>query len=331
MATTFKDYYDILKVDHKATKEEIKTAYRKAARKYHPDLQAKSEKTASEEKIKEINEAYEVLGDSEKRTKYDLVDERQSSGQEWKAPPNTGEHESNSWDNEDSGSFSDFFESMFGRRASRGYTGRSRQQMSMRGENLESEIGLSLEEAYHGGQKALRFSLSERCKECGGTGAASHRICQSCGGTGYRATNKTLEVKIPAGVREGNKIRLRGQGGEGTGSGERGDLLLIIKVLPHAVFTLKGNNIETTIQIRPEQAVLGGQISAPTLDGKVMIAVPPMSHNGDKLRLRSKGWPRKDGNRGNQYVEIVIDIPHSLSQAEREIYQRLTELRKSKK
>lgn len=159
MATSFKDYYGILKVDRKANKEEIKTAYRKAARKYHPDLHIKSEKAAFKEKLKEINEAYEVLGDPEKRTKYDLVDERQSSGQEWQSSPDMGGHESNIWDEDDTGSFSDFFESLFGRRRSRGYTGKYGQQMSVRGENMESEISLSLEEVFHGGQKALRFSL----------------------------------------------------------------------------------------------------------------------------------------------------------------------------
>lgn len=134
-------------------------------------------------------------------------------------------------------------------------------------------------------------------------------------------------MTIPSFIREGNKVRLKGQGGEGSANGEQGDLLLTVKILPHADFTLKGNNLERCITIRPEQAVLGCQTPVPTMDGEVIVTVPPMFHNGKKLRLRSKGWPDKDGNRGDEYVKITIDIPHSLNVAEREIYQRLAELR----
>jgi curved DNA-binding protein len=328
MATTFKDYYEILSVDHKATNEEIKTAYLKAARKYHPDLHIKSEKAAAEEKFKEVNEAYEVLGDPEKRAKYDRLGEDRRSGQEQQSPPDMGGHESYTWNGTDNDSFSDFFESMFGRTKSSGFTEKYGKQKTMRGENLESHIELSLEEAYHGGQKNFQFSLRKRCPACGGTGAVGPKICQSCSGTGYKVSVKKLDVKIPIGIRDGNKIRLKGQGGEGAGGGEQGDLLLTVKILPNAIFTLNGNHLETKIKIRPEQAVLGSNIPAPTLDGQVIITVPPMSHNGQKLRLRSKGWPGKGEIRGDQYVEVSIDIPHLLSQAEREIYQSIAKLRK---
>lgn len=328
MDTTFKDYYEVLKVDRKATNDEIKTAYRKAARKYHPDLHIKSEKAAAEEKFKEINEAYEVLKDPEKRTKYDRLGESRGSGQEWQAPPDMGGYKSYTWSGANTDSFSSFFESLFGGTKSGGFTGGYGKQKNVRGENLENEIELNLEEAYRGGQKTLQFSLKERCPACGGTGAVNQKICQSCGGTGYKTNVKTLDVKIPVGVNEGSKIRLKGQGGEGTGVGQRGDLLLMVKILPHAIFTLKGGHLKTIMKISPEEAVLGSQIPAPTLDGEVMITVPPMTHNGQKLRLRSKGWPEKDGTRGDQYVEISIDIPHSMSQAELEIYQRLAEMRK---
>jgi len=329
MTATFKDYYQILNVDRKATNKEIKAAYHTAARKYHPDMHIKSEKAAAEEKFKEINEAYEVLGDPEKRSKYDLIGKETTSVQESQASPNVAGQERDTWSQADTGGFSDFFESLYGRKEPNGFTGRYGQPKGMQGDDLESEISLRLEEAYHGGQKTLRLSSKGICPVCGGTGTVSQRICQSCGGRGYKNNVKTLDVKIPAGIKEGNKIRLKGQGGEGTGGGECGDLMLTIKILPHALFTLKGNNVESTIRIRPEQGVLGSQMLALTLNGKVMITVPPMSHNGDKLRLRSKGWPRKDGAHGDQYVKISIDIPNSLSQAEREIYQRLAELRKS--
>lgn len=302
MGTTFKDYYEILEVDRKATEQEVKTAYRKAARKYHPDLHTKSEKAAAEEKFKEINEAYAVLSDAEKRAQYDRLGENWRSGQEWQPPPDTGGHERHSWSEADSDTYSDFFESLFGRARPSGSRKRFRQERYMRGQNLESELALTMEEAYRGGQKTLQFVI--------------------------KTIVKTLDVKIPSFIREGNKIRLKGQGGEGSASGEQGDLLLTVKILPHACFTLKGNDVETVIKISPEQAVLGCQIPVPTMDGEVIITVPPMFHNGQTLRLRSRGWPDKDGNRGDEYVKITIDIPHSLNLAEREIYQRLADLRK---
>lgn len=328
MGTTFKDYYEALEVDRKATGAEIKTAYRKAARKHHPDLHTKSEKAAAEEKFKEINEAYEVLSDTEKRAKYDRLDENRRNGHEWQPPPDAGEYENPSWSEADTGGFSDFFESLFGRKMSGGARGGARPQRNIRGQNMESELELTMEEAYHGGQKTLQFSSRQRCPICGGAGSVNQKICQSCGGTGSKTTIKTMDVKIPPGIRDGNKMSLKGQGGPGIADGEPGDLLLSIKILPHSHFTLKGNDLETTIRINPEQAVLGSQIPSLTMDGEVILTVPPMSHNGQKLRLRSKGWPGKDGSRGDEYVKIIIDIPHSLSHGEREIYQRLAEIRK---
>ncbi len=329
MATTFKDYYKTLGVERKATQDEIKAAYRKAARKYHPDLAAKNEKAVAEEKFKEINEANEVLSDPEKRAKYDQYGENWRDGQQWQPPPDASGYQNNAWSGTNEQGFSDFFESLFGRSGfggfSEGFGQQGSRQRKQRGQDLEAEIQLRLEEAYHGGQKTLQFSVRELCNTCNGIGTTGQKICQNCGGTGYKNAVKTLDVKVPKGVRDGSKIRLRGQGGDGIGGGERGDLLLMVKILPHPHFTLKGQHLETTIKIRPEQAVLGAQVPAPTLDGDVIITVPPMSHNNQILRLRSKGWPNNDGKRGDEYVKIMIDIPHSLSQAEREIYQRLAE------
>ncbi len=328
MATTFIDYYEILGLPRTATKDEIKSAYRKAALKYHPDLHPASEKTAAEEKFKKINEANEVLSDPEKREKYDHLGENLNNGQEWEPSPNMGNQGNSYWNGEDTSSFSDFFESLFGGPKARGFAGGFGQQRNTRGQDLESQIELTLEEAYHGGQRRFQFSLKSICPECAGMGTVNQKTCRSCGGTGYKTTTKTLDVNIPAGLKDGNTIRLRGQGGEGSSGGKQGDLLLTVKVLPHTTFTLKGNNLETTIIIRPEQAALGSKISVPTIDGKVTVTVPPMSHNGQRLRLRSKGWPEKSGTRGDQYVEIRIDIPTSLRQEERLIYQKLMDLGK---
>lgn len=306
MGATYKDYYEILGVSRKASDAEIKTAYRKAARKHHPDLHAKSEKSAAEEKFKEINEAYAVLGDAEKRAQYDRLGENLHSGQEWQPTPDMGGFGSSSWHSVDSEGFSDFFESLFGRARTGDLHGGFRQTRNIRGEDLESELELTLEEAYHGGQKQLQFSVQ----------------------TGSRTVSRTLDVKIPAFVRDKSKIRLKGQGGEGSASGMAGDLLLTVKILPNDKFALIGNCLETSIRIRPEQAVLGSQVPVPTIDGQVMITIPPMTHNGQKLRLRSKGWQGKDGIRGDLYVQVMIDIPRTMSPAEKEIYERLAELKK---
>ena len=328
MAANYIDYYEVLGVPRTATKKEIKDAYRKAALKYHPDLKSASQKAASEEKFKKINEAYEVLGDSEKREKYDHLGEDLHDGQNWQPPPDTGRQQYNQWNEEDVGDFSDFFESLFGGARGGGFTGAFRQQRNTRGQDIESQIGLTLEEAYHGGKKTIQFSLRNLCPECAGMGAFNQKICKSCGGTGYKTTNKKLDITIPAGVNEGSKIRLRGQGAKGTGAGKPGDLWLIVKLLPHAIFTLIDNNIETDVKIRPEQAVLGSHISVPTIDGEVNTEVPQMFHNGQKLRLKSKGWRKKDGTRGDQYVRIFIDIPTSINQEEKMLYQKLMDMGK---
>ena len=328
MGTTYKDYYKILGVDRKASEAEIKTAYRKAARKHHPDLHIKSEKTAAEEKFKEINEAYAVLGDTEKRAQYDRLGDNLHSGQEWQPTPDMGDFGNRSWNTAGADGFSEFFESLFGQaRSSDSHRG-FRQTRNIRGQDLESELELTLEEAYHGGQKSLQFSFRGLCPDCGGTGTANQKICQNCGGTGSKTIVKSLDVKIPAFVRDKSKIRLKGQGAEGSASGLAGDLLLTIKILPNANFTQNGNCLETAIKIRPEQAVLGSRVLVPTIDGQVMMTIPPMTHHGQKLRLRSKGWEGKDGIRGDEYVQVIIDIPRSLNPAEKEIYERLAELKK---
>lgn len=328
MGTPYKDYYKILGVDHKATEAEIKAAFRKAARKYHPDLHTKSDKAEAEEKFKEINEAYTVLGDPEKRSQYDLLGTNIQNGQEWQPSPDMGGYASRSWGQTDADSFSDFFESLFGRQMPGDNRGRPGKTRSTRGQDLDSELELTLEEAFHGGKKSLQFSFRSLCPSCGGTGVSDQKLCPKCGGTGSRTVVRTLDVNIPAYIRDGSKIRLKGQGGEAPSNGTPGDLLLTVKIMPNSNFTLNGSDLETIIKIRPEQAVLGGQIPVPAMDGDVILTVPPMIHSGKKLRMRSKGWLGKDGNRGDEIVKVMIDIPRSLSPAEQELYQSLARLEK---
>ena len=326
MGTPYKDYYEILGVDRKATETEIKAVFRKAARKYHPDLHTKSDKAEAEEKFKEINEAYAVLSDPKKRSQYDLLGTNTQTGQEWQPSPDRGGYGSRNGSQTDTDGFSDFFESLFGRQMPGDNRKGPSRTRTLRGQDLSSELELTLEEASRGGKRSLQFSFRSLCASCGGTGMSGQKICLKCGGTGSSTVVRTLDVNIPAYIRGGSKIRLKSQGDEGPGNGNPGDLLLTVRILPNSNFTLNGSDLETTIKIRPEQAVLGGQIPVPTLDGEVILTVPPMIHNGKKLRMKSKGWLEKEGNRGDEIVKVIIDIPRSVSPAEKEIYQRLADL-----
>jgi curved DNA-binding protein len=309
MAAKFRDYYKLLGVERNATDKEIKSAYRKLARQHHPDLHTDSSKKEAEESFKEINEAYEVLGDPEKRSKYDKLGANWNHGQEWQPQQDTEGYQYYSWSGDNLGGFgasgfSDFFESLFGsgfhfNQAGADFSDDIRHTRNVRGQDIESMLELTLEEAYQGGEKLLH--LPDR--------------------------DIRLSVKIPAGIQEGSKIRLKGQGRKSFDGTNRGDLFLKINLIPHQSFTISNNDIETQVRITPEQAVLGAKVSVPTLDGEVLLNVPPMTHNGQKLRLRQKGWPRKDGSRGDEYVIIIIDIPKKLSSEEIEIYKQLTQLK----
>jgi curved DNA-binding protein len=343
MTTNYIDYYKVLGVPRTASKKEIKSAYRKLAMKHHPDLKSSSEKNEAEAKFKKINEAHEVLSDPKKREEYDLLGENWQEGQAYQPPPGTSGQQKNQrqynqqqydqqqysqWTGADAGSFSDFFESLFGGGARGGFSGSFGQQANAQGQDIETQIELSLDEAFHGGKKTIQFSLRNLCSTCAGMGAVNQKVCKQCAGTGYTSTRKTLDIKIPAGVKDGSRIRLKGQGTKGIGKGKAGDLWMIVKLLPHRLFSLNGNNIESKIRIRPEIAISGGKISVPTIDGEVVTKVPPMFHNGRKLRLQSKGWSKKDRSRGDHFVEIVIDIPSSLRKEEKELYAKLAELGK---
>ncbi|OAT82281.1 DnaJ C-terminal domain-containing protein [Desulfotomaculum copahuensis] len=327
MGVTYQDYYETLGVGRNATEKEIKTAYRKLARKWHPDLHAGKDKEAAEEKFKQINEAYEVLSDPEKRAKYDRLGANWQAGQDFRPPPDINGFEFHTATGAGPGGFSDFFETLFGGAGPFVRTGRTARRGPLRGRDVESELELTLQEAYHGGEKTLQLTTREACPACGGAGFENDTFCSRCGGTGEVNGVKTLAVKIPPGVHDGSRIRLKGQGGEGLNGGERGDLYLKIHLRPDPVFTVQGDDLETEIILRPEQAVLGDRVTVFTLDGPVNMKVPAGARAGRRLRLRGKGWPRK-GGRGDQYVRIKIDIPASLTAAEEQLYRQLAALRK---
>ena len=338
MTLKFQDYYEVLGVERSATNKEIKVAYRKLASKLHPDIHPANEKKEAEEKFKQLNEAYEVLKDSEKRARYDQLGAKWKNGQNFQEQPDmSGVHYSSSNGSDSNrfgdfeGEFSDFFNTFFGGGAGAADTRRTEHRRPIRGEDMESEIELSLEEAYQGVTRSLRVSTKSVCTGCGGTRIRNNSFCQQCGGTGTVTDEKNLDVKVPVGVKDGSRIRLKGQGGEGLNNAPKGDLLLKVRLKPHPVFRLKGIDIEVDVIIRPDQAVLGDRVPVKTLDGQVNVKIPPGSNAGSIMRLRGKGFPEKNNVRGNQYVRVVIDLPNDLNSEETALYKRLYELRKGRK
>jgi DnaJ-class molecular chaperone len=295
MAVKYKDYYKILGVSRSATQDEIKATYRKLARKYHPDVNPGDKK--AEEKFKEINEAYEVLSDSKKRELYDRLGPNWKAGTEFTPPPG--------WENiridfgdfgfgRPGGGFSDFFETLFGDLRGRGQGATREAVWSTPGADVESEITLTLEEAHRGVTRHVTLS-----------------------------NGKSLEIKIPAGVREGSVIRLAGQGDSGMAGGRPGDLYLRVRVQPHPVFEVSGDDILVEMPIAPWEAVLGMMIRVPTLNGAVEVTVPPGSQGGQKLRLREQGLNRRRGGRGDEYVRLKIVVPTNPTPAERRLFEQL--------
>ena len=296
----YKDYYKALGVSKTATQKEIQAAYRKLARKMHPDVNKKPD---AEESFKAINEAYEVLKDPEKRQRYDALGANWREGQSYSPPPG--------WENvqfdfgEGAGSFSDFFQDLFGRRAAGNRTRAERPEWAMRGSDQETDIELTLEEAYHGATKTLRLQQLEP------------------EGSNWVPKIKELNVHIPAGVSEGKRIRLAGQGGPGSG-GPNGDLYLRVHILPHSIFTLNGADLENEILISPWEAALGTRVEMATMTGPVTLTIPPGVQSGQKLRLRGKGMPASKGWFGDLYAVIKIAVPKQLSERERELFEELS-------
>lgn len=331
MAVKYQDYYEILGIPRDASAKDIKAAYRKLARKWHPDLHTGKKKAEAEEKLKSINEAYAVLKDSEKRAKYDRLGENWKSGQDFGFSPDMdGVHfyHSGNIHPEDLGGFSDFFTSIFG--AQRSQRSSPSPSGSRRGQDLESNLELTLEELYHGGSKTIRLASRKICPDCQGQGLQESGFCSRCGGTGSIPEEKSLEVKIPAGVYAGSTIRLKGQGGQGLGGAAPGDLYLKISLLPHSLFQVKERDLETRITLHPEQVVLGDKVTVPTLEGSVNVTIPAGSHSGTRLRIKGKGLPLKEGGRADLYMLIQLDTPRELSEEELTLYRKLKEIRQSR-
>jgi curved DNA-binding protein len=334
MAVKFKDYYETLGVSRTATEEDIKKAYRKLARKYHPDVNPGDK--SMEERFKEINEAYEVLSDPDKRKKYNQLGANWKTGSDFTPPPG--------WDNVkveygdfgdifggaeggfDNGGFSDFFEMVFGnRRAGRKDRGpRPGAGFSTRGQDIEADITLPLEDAHRGATRTITFKAPERCPECRGNGTNNGSICTTCHGAGTVYRQKTLDVDIPPGVREGSIIRLSGQGEPGAGGGPAGNLLLRVHLEPHPLFNLVGDgDIQIELPVAPWEAALGTKVNVPTLNGPVEMTIPAWSQGGKRLRLKGQGLKKRSGGNGDQYVKLKIVIPTRPTTTEKELFQKM--------
>ena len=307
MPVKFKDYYETLGVARGASEDEIRKAYRRLARKYHPDVNKSAD---AEPKFKEIAEAYEVLSDPRKRKKYDEFGANYHEGDEFRPPPGWedmsfkfyGKSSAADFTPDDLGGFSDFFEAFFGG------GGRMRSAFRRaRGEDHEAELTISLEEAFQGAKKTISLQTAR----VGGDGRVQRQT-------------KTYNVHIPAGTLAGMRIRLAGQGGQGGGAGPAGDLYLRVAIAPHPVFKWGGRNLEVDMPITPWEAALGAKVPVPTMAGKAALAIAPGTQSGQKFRLKGKGFPGQP--EGDLIVTVQVVVPKGLSAEERKLFEELAKI-----
>ena len=306
----FKDYYTILGVERSASQDEIKRAYRKLARKYHPDVSKESD---AEARFKELGEAYEVLKDPEKRAAYDQLGARWKEGQDFNPPPGWDqgfEFHGGGFTDADASQFSDFFESLFGGAAGarQGYAGAGYSAggggFSMHGEDTHAKVLIDLEDSYNGATKTITL----RHTEMGPDGRP-------------QVKPRTLNVKIPKGVHQGQHIRLAGQGAPGVGGGKAGDLYLEIEFKPHSVYRVEGRDVYLDLPLAPWEAALGATVKTPTPSGMVDLKIPAGSSSGKKMRLKGRGIPGKPA--GDLYVVLQIALPPADNDEARALYKEM--------
>jgi DnaJ-class molecular chaperone len=354
----FRDYYKILGVERSASAAEIKSAYRKLARKYHPDVNPNNKE--AEQRFKEVNEAYQVLSDPEKRKKYDEL------GADWErgAPEDEvlrryARAGGQTYESTGGGNFSDFFERFFGGLGGSFSTGRGQEfgefnfgesfnnrgtRRGGRAPDLADEATISLHEAIHGAKRRLEIAAEDECDLCQGTGVRARqekrgntRIihsaepCEKCGGAGVIRARRALEVTIPPGMADGSRLRLKGQGGKGMRPDLNGDLLMTIRVETSPGFTLMGRDIRCVLPVWDYEAALGAEVTAPTPDGRISLKIPASSQSGRVMRLRGKGLPvRGKDPAGDLLYELRVLAPTDLTHDERKLMQQLAESQRAR-
>jgi DnaJ-class molecular chaperone len=325
----YKDYYKVLGVSKGASADDIKKAFRKLARKYHPDVNPGDKK--AEEKFKEINEAYEVLSDPDKRRKYDTLGPnwQEQFGFQPGAGRRTYSYRGSPMDFDSATGFSDFFEALFGRSSAAGSRTNRNDFRRRVGDNIEQPVEVTLQEAYLGGTRTFNIQSTEVCPLCRGTGEVAGKVCANCSGQGMLARNKRIQVKIPSGVDNGSRIRVAGEGQPGIGGGPRGDLFLVISVKLDSIYERKGDDLYADIDVDLVTAMLGGEVPVPTPDGRrLILTIPAETQNGRMFRLANKGMPRLrgDGN-GNLFARVKVVLPMGLTGEERRLFEQLARSR----
>lgn len=326
-----KDFYEVLGVPRGASEKEIRGAYRKLARKHHPDVNPNDK--AAEARFKEINAANDVLSDPDKRKKYDkygdrwemadqMDEQRRQSAGAWAR--NGGPAGGATFSSENVGDFGSIFDNLF--RRERG--GPRGQAANRRGQDIETAVEVSLEEAFHGTTRTLNLQAPETCRTCGGSGEVAGAVCHLCEGMGQVTRTRRLEVKVPAGVKTGSRVRVAGEGRAGLGAGTAGDLYLVVTVLPHARFERKGDHLYLDVNVFYADAVLGAEVPVTTMDGRVALRIPELTQNGRQIRLAGKGMPvlGKGGAKGDLFVCVRVELPEHLSPEEREHFDALRAL-----
>jgi molecular chaperone DnaJ len=348
-----KDLYETLGVARAAGQDEIKKAYRKLARQYHPD--ANPGDASAEERFKEVQSAYDVLSDPDKRKQYDTFGSANGRGPGGPGPAGGFRFDTEGFDLGDLG---DLFGGLFGSRA-----GAPRQERGQRGHDLEVEVGLSFEDSLRGVETTIPVELETSCRECGGSGAKRGTAptlcpechgrgvkaesqglfalsqpcprcrgngtviedpCRNCRGTGRERRTKRYTVKIPAGVKDGSRIRLRGKGEAGWGGAEAGDLFVVTRVTPSKLFTRRGDDLVVDVPVTYPEAALGATIEVPTPDGKVTVKVKPGTEDGTLLRVKGKGAPKLKGSgKGDLLARVKLTVPKKMSKGEREAVEAL--------
>jgi curved DNA-binding protein len=341
MSLKYKDYYEILGLPRTASDQDIKKAFRKLARQYHPDV-AKSTRGA-EDKFKEINEAYEVLGDPTRRRRYDQLGANWKPGTDFRPagsgfqefrngkPFNRNQAPDFEFDDGVNSGFSDFFEQVFGARGTdhgtfRGGSRFDEVDMAEKGKDVQGDIYVNLEEVAKGAVRSINISHKQECAACRGNGDINGRACNSCSGTGQVKKTHTFNVKIPVGVTQGQRLRIPAAGDEGLNGGQPGDAYVTVHIHSHPEFEVSGQDLIYETEISPAEAVMGTHLIIPTLTGEVNIRIPAGTQPGQKLRVRGRGMINANGGAGDLYVVTLVRIPDKLSDEESRLWARLAEL-----